>query len=496
MKPQTILLSLGITLSLLGLSPIPAAAAAQVKPAVIVSPRDASWMETLAAREVRRYVYVRTGRLLPIMTEPKGALPKGNLILVGRKDRAVVRAAAGAELVAELDALAPQSYRIKTIANPRKPAADARVLLLAGGDDAGTLYAAYRFAERMGVRFYLHGDVIPDDPVAWNLPELDERGAPLFALRGIQPFHDFPEGPDWWNRDDYLAVIGQLPKLRMNFFGLHTYPEERPNAEPTVWIGQTSDIGAHGKVKFSYPSSYMNTLRGNWGYAAQKTGDYVCGSAALFERDDYGPEVMFGFMPSPTTPEASNEVFDRTAALLRDAFSFARQVGVKTCVGTETPLIVPKLVQERLKAQGRNPGDPGVVQELYEGIFRRAAQAYPLDYYWFWTPEGWTWSGVKEEADQGDDGRLGGCDRRPRKGRRAIQTGDVRLGAGAAAGPGDVRQGAAQRGGGELHQPASGLHAGGCRVRRGAWAFEVGDSLDGRRPGAERAAVVGGPDAA
>ena len=57
----------------------------------------------------------------------------------------------------------------------------------------------------------------------------------------------------------------------------------------------------------------MNTLRGNWGYAAEKTSDYVFGSAALFERDDFGPEVMFGFMPSPTTPEASNEVFDRTA---------------------------------------------------------------------------------------------------------------------------------------------------------------------------------------
>jgi len=83
--------------------------------------------------------------------------------------------------------------------------------------------------------------------------------------------------------------------------------------------------------------------------------------------------------------------------MLREAFGFARRVGVKTCVGTETPLIVPKLVRERLKAQGRNPADPAVTQELYEGIFARAAQAYPLDYYWFWTPEGWTWSNVKEE---------------------------------------------------------------------------------------------------
>ena len=285
-------------------------------------------MEQLAAREVRRYVYLRTGRLLPLITEPNGALPKDNLILVARQDRPLVRA--GAELATSLGSLPPQSYRLKTLSNLQPPATGSQRLLVVGGDDAGTLYAAYHLAEVLGVRFYLHGDVIPDEPMEWKLPELDEHGTPLFPLRGIQPFHDFPEGPDWWNRDDYLAVIGQLPKLRMNFFGLHTYPEERPNAEPTVWIGLPGDIGERGRVKSSYPSSYMNTLRGNWGYAAEKTSDYVCGSAALFERDDFGPEVMFGFMPSPATPEASSELFDRTAGLLRDAFSFAHQVGVKT----------------------------------------------------------------------------------------------------------------------------------------------------------------------
>jgi hypothetical protein len=396
MKRLSILPFLGITLCVLGLNPTLAASAAQARPAIIVSPRAASLMEQLAAREVRRYVYVRTGLLLPMLTEPRGALPKGNLILVARKDRPLARSGADAQVVATLDSLAPGSYWLKTVPNQRSSATGAQVLLLTGGDDVGTLYAAYRLAEVLGVRFYLHGDVIPDERLDWELPVLDERAAPLFALRGIQPFHDFPEGPDWWNRDQYLAVIGQLPKLRMNFFGLHTYPEERPNAEPTVWIGPPGDLGADGKVKFSYPSSYMNTLRGNWGDAAEKTSDYVFGSAALFERDDFGPEVMFGFMPSPATPEASNEVFDRSGGMLRDAFAFAHQVGVKTCVGTETPLIVPKLVQERLKALGKNPADPAVVQELYEGIFRRAAAAYPLDYYWFWTPEGWTWSGVKE----------------------------------------------------------------------------------------------------
>jgi len=398
MKHKPILSLVGIALCLLGLSPTSPATAAQAGLATIVSPREASGMEKLAAREIRRYVYLRTGRLLPMMIEPNRALPRGDLILVARQDREMVRSSAGPELLGSLERLAPQSYWLKTVrAGENARSRKYQRLLVTGGDDAGTLYAAYRLAEVLGVRFYLHGDVIPDKQVEWELPVLDQRRAPLFALRGIQPFHDFPEGPDWWNRDDYLAVIGQLPKLGMNFLGLHTYPEGRPNAEPTVWIGQANDIGEQGKVRFSYPSSYMNTLRGNWGYAPLLTGRYVCGSASLFEREDFGPEVMAGFLPAPTTPEASNKVFNRTADMLREAFTFARQVGVKTCVGTETPLTVPKLVQERLKSLGKNPADPAVVRELYEGIFRRAAAAYPLDYYWFWTPEGWTWSGVKEE---------------------------------------------------------------------------------------------------
>ena len=359
MNQQSALSLLGLILSLSAFIASPAAAAAQPKPAVILFPRDASGMERLAAHEVRRYVYLRTGQLLPMVTEPNRALPKGDLILVARKDRALLRAGAGAGVVSALDTLVPQSYWLKTVgarADARPHAA--QVLLVAGGDDVGTLYAAYRLAEVLGVRFYLHGDVIPDQQVEWKLPVLDERRAPLFALRGIQPFHDFPEGPDWWNRDEYLAVIGQLPKLRMNFFGLHTYPEGHPNAEPTVWIGLRNDIGEGGKVRFSYPASYMNTLRGNWGYAPEKTSSYVFGSAALFERDEFGSDVMDSFLPAPTTAEASNEVFDRTAAMLHDAFTFAHQVGVKTCVGTETPLVVPKLVQERLKSAGEESGRP------------------------------------------------------------------------------------------------------------------------------------------
>jgi len=355
-----------------------------VRQVVIVCPQDASPLTAFAAREVRRYVYLRTGDLLPIVESAKDA----HAIVVTRKDSPAARAlAAHPAAKTLLDRLEPDDYVLKT-----RDEGNRREVYLVGGSDTATLYAAYRFAEHLGVRFHLHGDVVPDMRVPLELPKLDERRSPLFELRGIQPFHDFPEGPDWWNPDDYKAIIAQLPKLGMNFFGLHTYPENRPNAEPTVWIGLAEDVGPDGKVAFGYPTIYYNTaLPVGWGFQATKTSDYACGAAALFDRDDFGSDIMRGVTPRPDTPEEHNEVFNRTSAMFNEAFGLAHLLGVKTCIGTETPLVVPELVKKRLEDRG------GTVRDLYEGVFTRIMSAHHLDYYWFWTPEGWTWEGVKEE---------------------------------------------------------------------------------------------------
>ena len=319
----------------------------------VVCPADAAPLVRLAAKEVARYLYVRTGTLLTVGVQAKGA-----------------------ETVAlSLDpALGPSHYALRS---------DGAAQRIVGGDPLGALYGAYRYAEKLGVRFYLHGDVMPDARLA-ELPRADETGAPLFSVRGIQPFHDFPEGPDGWNRDDYFAVLSQLAKLRMNFIGLHCYPEGGVGPEPLVWIGPTSDLDREGHVTFSYPAQWAHTGRDRmWGYAAMKTGDFCAGASLAFEADDFGPDV---------------QDFNGVGDLLRAVFAEAKRLGIQTCVGTETPLTIPKAVQERLKAQGKNPGDPAVVSEVYEGLFKRIATLCPVDYYWLWTPEDWTWSGNK--ADQ------------------------------------------------------------------------------------------------
>jgi alpha-glucuronidase len=159
------------------LSAVSNAAAAE---AVIVCSARAGSVETLAAREVQRYVYLRTGALLPIAEKAADA----NAIMLA------------------VDAgLKREQYRLKTSAQAGK-----KTLAITGGSPVAVLYGAYAFAEKLGVRFYLHGDVVPDEQSAFALPELDETRQPLFETRGIQPFHDFPEGPDWWDEDDYKCL--------------------------------------------------------------------------------------------------------------------------------------------------------------------------------------------------------------------------------------------------------------------------------------------------
>ncbi len=330
----------------------------------IVCPSPTPNTVQLAAREIQRYVYLRTATSLPITTN----------------------AASGRSIVLRTDStLGQEQYRFKRVG---------KVLTLSGGSELAVLYGAYAYAEKMGVRFYLHGDVLPDAQVPFSIPDLDETRAPAFETRGILPFHDFPEGPDLWSTDDYKAVLAQMVKLRMNFFGLHTYTECGWGSEPTTWLGLPSDVKNNGDPLFSYASHYFSTAREASGHQPRRVEEMLFGGSLLLESDPWGPPVMAGLMPQGKTLEEKNQVFIRAAAMLREVFSYAHRFGIKTCVGTEIPLtdpvrLLPHELREHLKEKGLSVADRATLKELYKGTFLRATLAYPLDYYWLWTPESW-----------------------------------------------------------------------------------------------------------
>lgn len=348
------------------------------KPAVkIIIPENAGTIEQLAAKEIRKYLYLRTNTL--------------SVIREGYPDRAK-----GKAIILNIDALLDeQEFRLKSFHTLHDD-----ILKITGGSPHALLYGAYEFAEHLGIRFYLHGDVIPDEKMPFELPDLDVRRKPLFITRGILPFHDFPEGPDWWNESDYRAVIAQLPKLKMNFIGFHTYPwrtdfnGEGPKAEPLVWIGREDDVNEDGTVKTAYPVLHFHTADSTWGYGPARTSDFLSGASQLFEADNFGADYMKDISPWPHTEEENIAIFNTSGKVFSSAFAFARMLGVKICVGTEAPLIVPGNLKTRYRIKNDNETE---VKEIYRGLFSRILKTYPIDYYWLWTPESWTWSGVEDK---------------------------------------------------------------------------------------------------
>ena len=81
----------GILLLSVGMVPAEDKAA---KPSAIVCAMDGPTLEILAARELRRYWYLRTGDLLPIVPSMEQQSSGGGFV-VGRKDRAMLRETGG-----------------------------------------------------------------------------------------------------------------------------------------------------------------------------------------------------------------------------------------------------------------------------------------------------------------------------------------------------------------------------------------------------------------
>ncbi len=357
--------------------------------------------EIMAAKELRRYLYLREGKLYEV--EQNSELKYGEDCFVTAHEKSELIQYINRTIPGHLDfsGLGEDGFLIKTIIKENR-----KITVLSGRTQVSTLYAVYEYAEQMGVGFSIHGDIYPEKKLE-SLPEIDCKKTPLFSVRGLHPFHDFPEGPDWWEPDDYKAVMEQMTKMKMNFIGFHTYPEttgEQYITEPMVWIGQSQDILGNGRVKHSYPAMHFTTAAGSWGYSPLDTSGYIAGAGNLFEDDFYGAGYMKQYrLPyekyfnGNANAEAFNPVFNEFAQVLKEVFSYADHTGIKSCIGIEVPLSIPDILKKRLEQEDKNISGEAVLSELYKGIFTRITRSHPLDYFWLWTPENWTWYGNSQE---------------------------------------------------------------------------------------------------
>jgi len=368
------------------LSLVAAAAVFQCRPSErikVVYSRTASSLEKFSAKELQRYLFLRSGILAEISQSDTIPGRCEYCLAVGSKNARIFHGWPDEDDLA--DGLKPEEYLIRSYREP-----DRRLFVIVGGDGPGALYATYRFLERTGIRYHIDGDVLPDEKCDLEAIEVNEMGKPRFSKRGLQPFHDFNVGPDWWNLNDYQAVLSQMAKLRFNFIGFHTYPSWNPSAGPeaNVWIGLPEDVDDQGNVRSGYEAGVVTTRRG-WEVKPFPTREYASGAGFLFENDDYGPDFMLDCLDWPSDEAEATAMFNRYGDLQKEVFEKAAGLGIQTCVGTELPLGIPKMLASRLKAKGMNPDDPRVIGKLYEGTFLRIMRKTPVDVFWLWLPEIW-----------------------------------------------------------------------------------------------------------
>ena len=360
-----------------------------------------------AASELRRYLYLITAELpaLTLLEEaglnlqlPSAQQEQLPIVLAGpRADDPLAHA-----LLTAIDAGWSTAALGSAAGEHDHVLRSSTAVVCHGATTLATRYAVYSLLETLGVGFRLHGqDAVPRLRTSevverlQGLPQQQNLSPGTITTRGIQPFHDFSEGPDQWNEDDYKAHLEQLTKLKLNFIGLHTYPYR----EPTVWTGLPGQFDPQtGEVNISYNTSYMTTRGGgDWGgvlFNSTNSSVYTFGSDQILAGgpktpECYGSDLLDGhgscLLPSYGTAQQANELFNSVGQMLTNAFRWAKRVGVKTCVGTEAD-------HSQSSPQKRPPSIPTQTKqtELYIGIFERLlALGTPLDYYWIWTSEGW-----------------------------------------------------------------------------------------------------------
>jgi hypothetical protein len=377
----------------------------------IVLPNNSSKQEVLAAKEVRRYLYLRTGELLPL-NKVESIPNEGAIILVGVDSNPMIKS------VSKQTAPAG-GFIIKSTVNNNRT-----ILQISGDTPISTLYASYRFAEKLGCRFYLHGDVIPDKKISLDITGFDEQGQPVtkngrqWETRGAQPFQNFPAGAVMWGKDDWKMYISQLPKMGMNFIGLHTYmtdPEDDhvgdygPNLN--VWFGHEDDLNKDGTVDFAFNATFFHTHQDIIGWGKTNTSDLYGGTNQLFASDGYPTEIIGETYHRDQSGYINS--FNNAADLFSEVFTYAGELGVKTATGIEIPLGrdaetgggemvngIPSEVQSRLKdVYGLDPISDAASKELYKGMYKWLVyNNIPVDYFWIWTTEIWMpWGGASED---------------------------------------------------------------------------------------------------
>ena len=305
---------------------------------------DASSKDVIAAKEVRRYLYLRTGTIIEIKSQNWNSIPANeNVILIGSSISTSIQQFFTAKGIA-VPSLGVEDFYLKTITDGTR-----KICLITGYDETATLRGAYKLMEKFGVRYSHVEDIVAEGIITLDFPVIDKVYTPNFAFRGMLPYHSWnPEGPEYWSADFYKYFLNQQFKMGQNIMGLvHDYTVSDTRA--WVWPPALQD----NKENKQYEIAVNTPAAG----AAQVFSGPILASPRRLEA-------------RKITDLAQRDAYMRQANLsfLKDVYGYAKKIGVKTIYGSE------------------HSGDLNYYLQFFNDL-----KTFNPSYYWLMTKEYWTW---------------------------------------------------------------------------------------------------------
>ena len=309
---------------------------------VIVTGSEASTIEDYAARELQRYLYQLTGSHPELITDADYI--DGPAFFVGRRENhSGIAALSGDELHVSPEDPGPEGYVLRTVELNDHP-----VLIISGSDAVGVLYGVYSLLDDYyDVGFHLGGDVLPPESRPLVVPEIDERKAPLVAIRGFLPWTNFPQSATVYSWEDWKFIIDQAARMRMNFIHIHSYSGE---------LGHNENF-ANFELDGFMSRVWMGTARAGhaWAGPAWDSAEYRYGAADLFDDYDFGAESA---LHNETL--SNREAFRKGASMFQRVIAYAHTRGVKIGLGLDIDTIPDEY--------GVPANDPRVVEARVDQI--------------------------------------------------------------------------------------------------------------------------------
>ena len=315
---------------------------------------NATEMEKYAAQELQRYFYQMSDEVLPIITDEQAQsqTQSKEAYIIGKKE---TNKRVSQYITDENNGLGAQGYTLKTFADGGNTA-----MIISAIDDEGCLYGVYGLLDDYyGMGFYFSGDVFPGEKSPIEMKTLNESKTPNQYIRGILPWTNFPQSATSYSLNDWLFIIDQLAKMRMNFLNIHNYNEEM-------------------MFSFEYngiePRTYMATanIGHAWNMEGYDVNNHKFGASALFDDYDFGADCAlhnFGLETHDANMKALSE--------FKLVIDYAHKRGVKICLGMD--------IDTGAERYGTDMNDDAFIEARTDALM----ELYPdLDYFAAFRNEG------------------------------------------------------------------------------------------------------------